>query len=116
MLVNYSNRVVLGLLLIAGIFFMDLVFTWGELVYLLAAVFIFTTPGKFIHGVVLGLVTNAFILLGYFVAKYPPQAENYEITIRVLLLFSISLAVLARIRNNPFESPCAHPAHYICAK
>jgi signal transduction histidine kinase len=104
MLVNYSNRVVLGLLLIAGIFFMDLVFTWGDLVYLLAAVFIFTTPGKFIHGVVLGLVTNAFILLGYFVAQYPPQAENYEITIRVLLLFAISLAVLARIRNNPFES------------
>ena len=37
MLVNYSNRVVLGLLLIAGIFFMDLVFPWGDLVYLLAA-------------------------------------------------------------------------------
>src|SRR4051794_8632050 len=102
--VNYSNRVVLGLILIAGIFFMDLVFPWGDLVYLLAAIFIFTTPGKFIHGVVLGLVTNAFIVIGYLVADYPPASQNSEITIRLLLLFAVSLAVLARIRNNPFES------------
>ena len=104
MLINFSNRVLLGLLLIAGIFFMDLVFAWGDLVYLLAAVFIFTTPGKFFHGVILGLVTNVFIVLGYFAANYPPSAANAEITIRLLLLFSVSLAVLARIRNNPFES------------
>jgi signal transduction histidine kinase len=104
MLVNYSNRVVLGLLLIAGIFFMDLVFPWGDLVYLLAAIFIFTTPGKFVHGVILGFVTNGFIVLGYFLGEYPADTENFEITTRLLLLFSISLAVLARIRNNPFES------------
>ncbi|MEJ1239905.1 ATP-binding protein [Chryseolinea sp. T2] len=104
MLINFSNRVLLGLLLIAGLFFMDLVFTWGDLAYLLAAVFIFTTPGKFFHGVILGLVTNAFIILGYFVVDYPPSSVNDEITIRVLLLFSVSLAVIARIRNNPFES------------
>lgn len=104
MLVNYSNRVVLGLLLIAGIFFMDLIFPWGDLVYLLAAIFIFTTPGKFIHGVVLGLVTNVFIVLGYVLTDFPANTQSLEITIRLLLLFTISLSVLARIRNNPFES------------
>lgn len=102
--VNYVNRVVLGLILIAGIFFMDLIFPWGDLAYLLAGIFIFTTPGKFVHGLVLGIVTNAFIILGYFLAEYPPEAVNAEITIRLLLLFSVSLSVLTRIRNNSFES------------
>lgn len=102
--VNYVNRVVLGLILIAGIFFMDLIFPWGDLAYLLAGIFIFTTPGKFVHGLVLGIVTNAFIILGYFLAEYPPEAANAEITIRLLLVFSVSLSVLTRIRNNSFES------------
>ena len=97
---NDSNRIVVGLILIASIFSMDLVFAWGVFAYVLAAVFIFTTPGKFIPGLILGVVTSIFIITGYFFPSFSADQANPEIAYRILLLFSIGLSVLARIRRN----------------
>ncbi len=101
---NHSNRVVFGLVLIAGIFITELFFIWGVFAYLLAGIFIFTTPGKFVHGLILGIVTAVFIIVGYFYATYPPDQNIFELTNRSLLLFIIALSVVARIRNNSSDS------------
>ncbi len=97
---NHSDRVVVGLLLVAGIFFTELVFSWGLFAYLLAGIYIFTTPGKFIHGLILGLVTAAFIVVGYFFTTYTQDLRTSELTIRFLLLFIVGLSVIARIRSS----------------
>ncbi|MEJ7645873.1 MAG: HAMP domain-containing sensor histidine kinase [Chryseolinea sp.] len=97
---NHSDRVIVGLLLIGGIFFTELVFSWGLFAYLLAGIYIFTTPGKFIHGLILGLVTAAFVCLGYFFTTYSQDLRTSELTIRFLLLFIVGLSVLSRIRNS----------------
>ena len=97
---NDSNRIVVGLILVASIFSMDLVFAWGVFAYALAAIFIFTTPGKFVPGLILGVVTSIFIITGYFFPSFAADQSTPEIAYRVLLLFSIGLSVLARIRRN----------------
>jgi len=101
---NYSDRVVVGLLLIAGIFCTELAFSWGLFAYLLAGIYIFTTPGKFVHGLILGLVTATFIVVGYFFTTYTEDLKTSELTIRFLLLFIVGLSVVGRIRNSSSDS------------
>lgn len=102
---NHSDRVALGLVLIAGIFFTELVFGWGVFVYLLAGIYIFTTPGKFVHGLILGVVTATFIIAGYFLSNYPADQHFLQLSVRFLLLFIVGLSVVARIRNSTTDSP-----------
>jgi signal transduction histidine kinase len=97
---NHSDRVVVGLLLIAGIFCTELAFSWGLFAYLLAGIYIATTPGKFIHGLILGLVTAAFIVSGYFFSAHAEVLKTSELTVRFLLLFIVGLSVVGRIRNT----------------
>ncbi|HTE28795.1 MAG TPA: ATP-binding protein [Chryseolinea sp.] len=101
---DHSNRVAIGLILIAGIFFIDLIFPWGIFAYLLAGIYIFTMPGKFIHGLILGLITTLFIVIGFFLPKHVTGPFNYEVTVRLLLLFIVGFGVLSRIRNNTNDS------------
>ncbi|MEO8473418.1 MAG: HAMP domain-containing sensor histidine kinase [Chryseolinea sp.] len=70
----------------------------------MAAIYIFTTPGKFVHGLILGIVSSVFIVAGFFFADYPADQNSLQISVRFLLLFIIILCVIGRKRNHPTES------------
>ena len=96
---NYSNRIIVGLILLAGIFSTDLIFSWGVFAYVMAAIYIFTTPGKFLPGLIMGVVTSIFIITGYFFPSFT-FGPTHEIGFRALLIFSVAISVFARIRRN----------------
>jgi len=95
---NHADKFALGLALVAGIFFTELVFPWGIFAYVIAAIYILKIPGHTRHVIILSSIVSAFIVAGYFVTKGDSAPDFPALTNRILLLSIIWLATFFNIR------------------